>query len=141
MVYHTDGSCEPNPGTGGYAVIKNLKVCKLGGEHATTNNRMEGMAILEALKDANGQPATIYTDSQLWLNTITIWSLKWESNGWKKAGGPIKNLDIVQEVCALYRISKAELLWVRGHNNDEGNEMADHWANQARLQQLRGILS
>lgn len=136
ITYYTDGSCEPNPGTGGFAVIKEMQVCHLGGEHDTTNIRMEGMAIIEALKDANGRPCTIYTDSEFWINVITKWSIGWEAKGWKKSGGEIKNLDIVKEVCPLYRNSEAKLVWVRGHNNDEGNELADHWANEARKQQL-----
>jgi ribonuclease HI len=135
-IYYTDGSCEPNPGTGGYAVIKNMQVCKLGGEHNTTNIRMEGFAIIEALKDANGAECTIFTDSEFWINVITKWSIAWEAKGWTKKGGEIKNLDIVKEVCPLFRESNATLTWVRGHNNDEGNELADHWANEARKQQL-----
>ena len=136
ITYYTDGSCEPNPGTGGFAVIREMEVRKLGGEHNTTNIRMEGFAIIAALLDAEGQPCQIYTDSEFWINVITKWSIAWEKNGWKKKGGEIKNLDIVKEVCPLYRESKAKLIWVRGHNNDEGNEMADHWANEARKQQL-----
>lgn len=148
IIYYTDGSCEPNPGQGGFAVIRvedssmgqvNMKPVKLGGEPSgelTTNIRMEGFAIIEALKNANGEPCTIYTDSEFWINVITKWSLAWEANGWKKKGGEIKNLDIVQEVCPLFRKSKANLVWVRGHNNDPGNELADYWANEARKQQL-----
>lgn len=136
ITYYTDGSCEPNPGTGGYAVIKEMKVCTLGGEPDTTNIRMEGLAIIAALKDANGQECSIFTDSEFWINVITKWSIAWEAKGWKKSGGEIKNLDIVKEVCPLFRSSKATLLWVRGHNNDPGNELADHWANEARKKQL-----
>jgi ribonuclease HI len=134
--YYTDGSCEPNPGTGGFAVIKEMEPAVLGGEAETTNIRMEGFAIIAALKDADGTVCEIYTDSEFWINVITKWSIPWEANGWKKKGGEIKNLDIVQEVCPLYRSSKAQLIWVRGHNNDPGNELADHWANEARKQQL-----
>lgn len=139
IIYYTDGSCEPNPGDGGFAVIKNKKPHILGGEPGggeTTNIRMEGFAIIAALKDANSQECQIYTDSEFWINVITKWSLAWEAKGWKKSGGPIKNLDIVQEVCPLYRQSHATLVWVRGHNDDEGNELADHWANEARKQLL-----
>lgn len=132
--YYTDGSAVPNPGDGGFAVIKNMQVCTLGGEPNTTNIRMEGFAIIAALKDANGEPCKIHTDSEFWINVITKWSIGWEAKGWKKSGGEIKNLDIVKEVCPLYRQSKAELVWVRGHNNDPGNEMADEWANKAREQ-------
>ncbi len=133
-VYYTDGSCEPNPGAGGFAVIKNMEPAVLGGEDATTNIRMEGLAIIAALKDANGEECEIYTDSEFWINVITKWSIAWEAKGWKKKGGEIKNLDIVQEVCPLYRSSKAVLVWVRGHNDDSGNELADEWANKARIQ-------
>jgi ribonuclease HI len=138
IIYYTDGSCEPNPGDGGYAVIRDMKVCKLGGEKDSTNIRMEGLAIIAALRDANGQEATIHTDSEFWINVITKWSLAWEKNGWKKKGGEIKNLDIVKEVCPLFRESKTTLVWVRGHNNDEGNELADQWANEARHRYLAG---
>lgn len=131
-IYYTDGSCDPNPGEGGFAVIKDMQVCYLGGEPDSTNIRMEGLAIMAALVDAKGEECTIYTDSEFWINVITKWSLAWERNGWKKKGGEIKNLDIVREVCPLFRQSKATLIWVRGHNNDPGNEMADHWANEAR---------
>jgi ribonuclease HI len=98
---------------------------------------MEGFAILAALKDAAGQACVIHTDSEFWINVITKWSLGWEKNGWKKKGGEIKNLDIVREACQLYRQSQAEFVWVRGHNEDPGNEMADRYANQAREQGQR----
>jgi len=132
ITYYTDGSCSPNPGPGGYAVIKNMQPVVLGREPDSTNIRMEGKALIAALKDASGEVCDIYTDSEFWINVITKWSLAWEKNGWKKKGGEIKNLDIVQEVCPLYRTSNARLIWVRGHNSDPGNEMADEWANKAR---------
>lgn len=134
-IYYTDGSASPNPGPGGFAVVQDGKPVVLGTEPGggqTTNIRMEGFAIMAALKHAAGEPCRIYTDSEFWINVITKWSLGWEKNGWKKKGGEIKNLDIVQAVCPLYRSSQAELVWVRGHNNDEGNELADVWANKAR---------
>ena len=137
-IYHTDGSASPNPGPGGYAVILDGQPAVLGSEPSgedTTNIRMEGFAIIAALKHADGQPCEIYTDSEFWINVITKWSLTWEASGWQKKGG-IKNLDIVREACELYKSSQAKLVWVRGHNNDPGNELADHWANQARLQHL-----
>lgn len=137
ITYYTDGSCEPNPGTGGFAVIRDKQPVVLGGEpEPTTNIRMEGLAIMAALKDAAGQPCEIYSDSEFWIKVITVWSLPWEANGWKKKGGEIKNLDIVKEVVPLYRASQATLIWVRGHNDDPGNELADEWANKARLRQL-----
>jgi len=138
-VYYTDGSASPNPGPGGFAVIQDGQPVALGSEPSgatTTNIRMEGFAIIAALRLADGQPCEIYSDSEFWINVITKWSLAWEKNGWRKKGGEIKNLDIVKEVCPLYRKSQARLVWVRGHNNDPGNELADHWANKAREQHL-----
>ena len=138
--YYTDGSASPNPGPGGFAVVSDGKPVVLGGEPGggeTTNIRMEGFAIIAALKVADGQSCEIYTDSEFWINVITKWSLGWEANGWRKKGGAIKNLDIVREVCPLFRQSKATLIWVRGHVGHEGNELADHWANEARKQRLK----
>ena len=141
-MYYTDGSASPNPGPGGFAVIKDSKPHILGGESgATTNIRMEGKALVAALMDADGAECQIFTDSEFWINVITKWSIGWEANGWKKKGGEIKNLDIVQEVCPLYRRSKATLVWVRGHNNDPGNELADEWANRAREKHLTAQLT
>ena len=133
ITYYTDGSASPNPGPGGYAVIKNGAPHILGSEAGvTTNIRMEGKALIAALKDSAGEPAEIFTDSEFWINVITKWAPGWEAKGWKKKSGEIKNLDIVQEVYPLYQNAHATLTWVRGHEGDEGNEMADVWANKAR---------
>src|SRR5260221_14633186 len=139
--YYTDGSASPNPGPGGYAVLLDGQPVVLGGEPSgvkTTNIRMEGFALIAALKHANSEPCEIWTDSEFWVNVITKWAPNWEKNGWKKKGGEISNLDIVKEVCSLHGQSKARLVWVRGHNNHELNELADHWANEARRQHLKG---
>lgn len=133
IVYYTDGSASPNPGPGGFAVIKDGAPHILGSEDGdTTNIRMEGKAIIAALQDAAGNEAEIHTDSEFWINVITKWAPGWEAKGWKKKDGEIKNLDIVQEVYPLYQQSKATLVWVRGHNGHELNELADEWANKAR---------
>lgn len=139
-IYYTDGSASPNPGPGGYAVLLDGEPVVLGGEPGggkTTNIRMEGFALIAALKHAGGEPCEIRTDSEFWVNVITKWAHSWEKLGWKKKGGEISNLDIVQEVYRLYGQSQAKLVWVRGHNNHELNELADHWANEARKQHLR----
>ncbi len=133
ITYYTDGSASPNPGPGGFAVILNEQPVVLGSEPGdTTNIRMEGKAIIAAIHYAAGQECLIYTDSQFWVNVITVWAPNWEKNGWKKKGGDIKNLDIVQEVYSLYKNSNAKLVWVRGHADDAGNILADEWANKAR---------
>lgn len=131
--YYTDGSASPNPGPGGFSVIRDGTPHILGSEEGdTTNIRMEGKAVVAALKDADGAPCTIHTDSEFWINVITKWAPGWRAKGWKKKGGDIKNLDIVQEVDALYAQSNATLVWVRGHAGTELNELADVWANKAR---------
>ena len=132
-IYYTDGSASPNPGPGGFAVIKDLKPHILDSEDGeTTNIRMEGKALIAALRDAGGEKCVIYTDSEFWINVVTKWAPGWRERGWTKKGGEIKNLDIVQEILPLYESSKSELRWVRGHEGDEGNELADEWANRAR---------
>lgn len=130
---YTDGSASPNPGPGGFAVIEAGKPVVLGSEDGeTTNIRMEGRALAAALEYAAGKPCEIYTDSEFWINVITKWAPGWEAKGWRKKGGEIKNLDLVQTLLPLYRASEARLVWVRGHNGDEQNELADQWANRAR---------
>ncbi len=133
--YYTDGSASPNPGPGGFAVILDGKPVVLGTEPSgkeTTNIRMEGFAIIAALEHAGSEACEIYTDSEFWINVITEWSLAWERNNWKKKGGEIKNIDIVKKACAAYKSSHAKLIWVRAHNDDINNELADEWANNAR---------
>ncbi|MDR2524190.1 MAG: ribonuclease HI [Candidatus Nomurabacteria bacterium] len=137
--YFTDGSASPNPGPGGFAVIKNGAPHIIGGEPSggqTTNIRMEGLAILAALNDAGGAECEITTDSEFWINVLTKWAAGWEKNGWTKKGG-IKNLDIVQPLYETYRKSQAKLVWTRGHVGTELNELADEWANRARRQHTR----
>ena len=139
-IYFTDGSASPNPGPGGFAVLLDGKPVVLGSEPGggqTTNIRMEGLALIAALKHANGEPCEIWTDSEFWINVITKWAPAWERSGWKKKNGEISNLEIVKEVCDLYKHSNAKLVWIRGHNNHELNELADHWANEARKKHLQ----
>lgn len=140
ITYYTDGSCSPNPGPGGFAVIKEMKPWIVGHEMNSTNIRMEGKALIAALTDADGSECEIYTDSEFWINVITKWAPGWYAKGWQKKGGEIKNLEIVQELHKLYQTSQATLIWVRGHEGDTGNEMADEWANKAREQRLDGLL-
>ena len=135
-IYYTDGSASPNPGLGGFAVIKDGRPYIIGSEEGkTTNIRMEGKALIAALKDADGRSAIVHTDSEFWLNVVTKWAPTWEKSGWHKKGG-IKNIDIVQELYDLYQNSNAEIIWVRGHDGLELNELADEWANKAREQNL-----
>lgn len=141
IIYYTDGSCSPNPGPGGYAVIKDVKPVIVGHEDMSTNIRMEGKAMIAALRDSAGQECQIYTDSEFWVNVLTKWGKSWQANGWKKKGGDIKNLELVQEAHDLYVQSQAELVWVRGHVGNASNELADKWANKAREGKLDGYVA
>ena len=133
IIYYTDGSASPNPGPGGFAVIKDMRPHMLGTEEGdTTNIRMEGKALIAALDYLGGDEAEIYTDSEFWINVITKWAPGWEQRGWTKKSGEIKNLDIVKELYAAYKMGQSTLIWVRGHVGEEGNELADEWANRAR---------
>lgn len=140
IVYYTDGSCSPNPGPGGFSVIKNMQPHIAGHEMNSTNIRMEGQALIAAMKDAAGEECEIFTDSEFWINVITKWAPGWEAKDWKKKGGEIKNLEIVKEAYELYQNSQAVLTWVRGHEGDPGNELADEWANIARTKRLDGYV-
>ncbi len=134
--YFTDGSCSPNPGPGGFAVILHDKPVVLGHELASTNIRMEGKALIAAMEHSGGEKCEIHTDSEFWINVITKWAPGWQAKGWKKKGGEIKNLDLVKEALELYQQSNAKLVWVRGHSEIPGNELADEWANKARQERL-----
>lgn len=140
-IYYTDGSCSPNPGPGGFSVIKDMEPTIVGHDLNSTNIRMEGCALIAAMKDADGEECVVFTDSEFWINVITKWAPGWEAKGWAKKGGEIKNLDLVKEAYALYGRSKATLTWVRGHEGDPGNELADQWANKARADRLDGYLA
>lgn len=138
IIYYTDGSCNPNPGPGGFAVVKDKEWVITGHDKETTNIRMEGQALMSALKDADGRECKIHSDSEFWINSLTKWATTWESKGWQKKGGEIKNLELVKEVYWLYKQSNAKLIWVRGHVGNLGNEQADEWANKARIENLTG---
>ena len=137
IIYYTDGSASPNPGPGGFAVIKSGQPYIIGGEAGdTTNIRMEGKALIAAINDAADNESTIHTDSEFWINVVTKWAPGWAANGWRKKNGEIKNLDIVQELFQTYTNSNTKLVWVRGHVGTELNELADEWANKARMMRL-----
>lgn len=128
----TDGSASPNPGPGGFAVIENGKPVALGSEKESSNIRMEGKAMISAIKLAGDEGCEIHSDSEFWINVLTKWAPTWKKNGWTKKNGEIKNLDIVKELFELYEKYPVKLIWVRGHIGTELNELADLWANKAR---------
>ena len=131
----TDGACKGNPGPGGWgAWLKSGPHERelWGGEPLTTNNRMELIAVIEALS-ALKQPSrvTLHTDSAYVKNGITTWIHGWKAKGWTTADRkPVKNQDLWQRLDALRGQHKVDWRWVKGHAGDPGNERADALANR-----------
>ena len=134
---YTDGACSGNPGPGGWGAIifdENNKKKKISGsEKNTTNNRMELTAPIMALKKIKtNSEIIIYTDSTYVKNGITEWIKKWEKNGWKNANKkPVKNIDLWVELENLCKNNKVVWKWVKGHSDNEYNNLADELATQA----------
>jgi ribonuclease HI len=135
-IFYTDGSCYPNPGPGGWAVVEDIgsdkfQVVISGRDHMTTNIRMEGEAIGAAMTIAGTDHIKIYTDSLHWVNILTDYADRWEKRGWWKPGG-VKNLDLVQRLFKAYTEKDVVLEHIRGHTGIRGNEVADEMAGAER---------
>ena len=132
---YTDGACRGNPGAGGWGVLLAFGGEErelYGGERHTTNNRMELMAAIQALK-ALKRPCelTLYTDSQYVRKGITEWIEQWKRRNWKTAAKKtVKNVDLWQELDQLASIHDIDWIWVKGHAGIPGNERADALANR-----------
>ena len=130
----TDGSANPNPGPGGWGMVwvaKGEVISQSHGHEAhTTNNRMELTALIEAYRALpEDAEVTVHSDSSLCIDTITKWAPSWERKGWKRKGDPLKNLDLVKKLLALYRAHpKCRLVWIAAHSGDRWNEYADSLA-------------
>lgn len=131
----TDGSCEGNPGPGGWGVVwvedDEIVASRSGRDPKTTNNRMELAALIAAYEllpeDAT---VTVYSDSQLCVKTVNEWAEGWERRGWRRKSGPIANLELVQRLYELAgRHPDVELRWIRAHDGSRWNEYADALAN------------
>jgi ribonuclease HI len=136
-IIYTDGACSGNPGPGGWGAVilddKSNETNISGEEKSTTNNRMELMAPIMALrKIKKSSRIVIYTDSTYLKNGITIWIKNWEKNGWKSANKkPVKNKDLW---VTLSKLSKKQIIdwkWVKAHTGNKYNEIADKLATKA----------
>ena len=127
----TDGSCEGNPGPGGWGLVwvedDAIVEEKFGEDPSTTNNRMELLALIHAYRMLPPDHAvTLYSDSQLCVKTVNEWAAGWENRGWRRKRGPIANLELVKELYALANAHpKATLEWIRAHDGSRWNEYAD----------------
>ena len=133
---YTDGSCMSNPGNGGWAAIINIngEIKKISGnEKNTTNNRMELMAPINALKNINSKdPIEIFTDSKYVKNGITEWINTWVLNNWKTSKKEnVKNKDLWIELHKLNQSLNVKWNWVKAHAGDPLNEEVDMLAKKA----------
>jgi len=135
VTIYTDGSCQGNPGPGGWAAI--LKYGKhereiSGGENDTTNNRMELRAALEALR-ALTEPCqvTLFTDSEYLKKGITLWMPNWKRRNWRRKGGKLANVDLWMKLDEEIQRHEIHWRWVKGHAGNVMNERVDKLAKAA----------
>ncbi len=137
VVIYTDGACKGNPGPGGWGALLQAGGTEkelFGGEPLTTNNRMELMAVIQALS-ALKRPCEVnlYLDSEYVRKGITEWIHGWKAKGWRTSSKqPVKNVELWQQLDALVHQAGHRISWhwVKGHAGDIGNERADALANR-----------
>lgn len=133
---YTDGSCRGNPGPGGWGAVLlwNEHEREIsGGDAYTTNNRMEMMAVIEALRLLKRRShVMLFTDSKYVKNGITTWIYNWKRNNWRTAAKkPVKNVDLWQELDQLNSKHAVKWNWVKGHSGNIWNERADRLARKS----------
>jgi len=135
VTIYTDGSCQGNPGPGGWAAV--LKYGKhereiSGGEQDSTNNRMELRAALEALRALNETcQVTLFTDSEYLKKGITLWMPNWKRRNWRRKGGKLANVDLWMKLDEEIARHEIHWRWVRGHAGNVMNERVDKLAKNA----------
>jgi ribonuclease HI len=133
---YCDGACRGNPGPGGWGALLRTEAHEkriYGAEPHTTNNRMELMGAIEALRALKKETKVVlWTDSQYVKKGMTEWIKGWKAKGWRNAvKEPVKNVDLWQMLDAEAARHEIDWRWVKGHAGHEGNEIADQLANQA----------
>ncbi len=134
VVIYTDGACSGNPGKGGYGIVMfygEIQKEFQGGFLNTTNNRMELLAVIDALAKLNKKcDVKLYTDSRYVSDAINKkWIYGWQKKGWKKSDGkPVLNLDLWKRLVPLLSTHNVEFIWVKGHADNEFNERCDFLA-------------
>lgn len=133
-----DGACRGNPGPGGFAAriyyLDKPAQTIIGSEQATTNNRMEIRAAIEAIKSISSEitEIEINTDSEYLRKGITEWIHNWKRNGWRAANGrPVKNQDLWKKLDSLSKDKSLTWKWVPAHSGIAENEEVDQLAKQA----------
>lgn len=130
---YTDGACSGNPGPGGWGAVLRYnghekEIC--GGEYDTTNNRMEMMAVIEALSALKKHSTVdLYTDSKYVQQGVHEWMEGWKAKGWRTAAKkPVKNEDLWKRIDSLVNDHKVTFHWIKGHAGHPENERADELA-------------
>ncbi len=141
---YTDGACKGNPGVGGWGVLMRygqVEKALSGGEPATTNNRMELLAVIQGLRALKRAcKVRVHTDSRYVQQGISEWLPNWMRRGWKTAaGGAVKNQDLWQALAREASRHEVEWHWVKGHAGHAGNERADALANEGVRSMLGGM--
>jgi ribonuclease HI len=135
VIVYTDGACYGNPGPGGWAALINNDGAERmfsGGNHETTNNRMELTAALKALQNLpDAESVAVYTDSEYLKLGITEWLPAWRENNWKRKGGKLANKDLWQLLDKAVTGRKIEWHWLKGHAGNPQNERVDRMARIA----------
>ena len=126
---YTDGSCDPNPGPGGWAalIIRNGREKMISGsETHSTNNRMELTAAIKALKEiAPDCTVQLHTDSQYLKKGVTEWMVNWKARNWKRKGGKLANVDLWKKLSKEIEDRQIEWKWVRAHAGNRLNTKVD----------------
>jgi len=136
VTIYTDGSCDPNPGPGGWAALlrfENHEKVISGSEPHTTNNRMELIAAIQALQALKRScRVELHTDSEYLKRGIIEWLPAWRARNWKRKGGELANKDLWQALEAAIHPHQIEWRWVRAHAGNEDNERVDRLAKHAQ---------
>lgn len=140
VTIYTDGACSYNPGPGGWGAIlmfNGVSKAISGGEKLTTNNRMELLAVISALKMLKERcDVQLYSDSAYLVNAFNQnWLNKWQANGWKSGNKAVKNIDLWQELLRLSQIHQVKFIKVKGHSDNEFNNECDRLA-RAEVEKL-----
>ena len=134
IIIYTDGSCDPNPGPGGWAalvIMDGEEKMLYGSSAASTNNRMELKAAIKALKSIEiKKPIILYTDSQYLKKGVMEWMENWKSRNWKRKGGKLANVDLWKELSKETEKHSITWRWVKAHAGDKYNEQVDRKSKQ-----------
>jgi len=134
IIIYTDGSCDPNPGPGGWAaliIMDGEEKMLYGSAASSTNNRMELIAAIEGLQSIEiKKPIILYTDSQYLKKGVMEWMENWKLRNWKRKGGKLANVDLWKELSKETEKHSITWRWVKAHAGDKYNEQVDRKAKQ-----------